>query len=317
MSAFGARSRRPSWSSKKLCLAIQVLIGFLCATALPAQERYPIRQLTFDPAQEGFPSWSPDGTTIVYSLGSRGDSAWMTGLWKVPADGGEPWQLTDFIGEHPDWSPDGHYIVFDADSGNSIKLVSSQGGQPIRVVPQSIPVYRGGNPNWSPDGGRIAFREGSNLWVLDVRSGEAAIVFSQDGTYPIPGCWSLDGENIYVNVRGIESYASTLWRMSAAGAERRQLTFETERPFRYMDLSPDGTLLAYVACEGRNCDLWIMPAEGGGSIQLTSHPAYDDTPRWSPDGTQIAFTSTRADSFDVWIMELDIEDVRAALEAVE
>lgn len=93
----------------------------------------------------------------------------------------------------------------------------------------------------------------------------------------------------------------------------QRLTFETDRPYRYMDLSPDGTLLAYVTCEGRNCDLWVMPADGRRSLQLTAHPAYDDTPRWSPDGTRIAFTSTRTENFDAWIMELDLEQLRAAI----
>ncbi len=68
-----------------------------------------------------------------------------------------------------------------------------------------------------------------------------------------------------------------------------------------------------MTCEGRNCDLWVMPADGGASLQLTTHPAYDDTPRWSPDGSRIAFTSTRTDNFDVWIIELDVEELRAAL----
>ena len=292
------------------------LVVFIGSTANPlnAQDRFPVHRLTFHPAQEGFPAWSPDGRTIVFSLGSR-DSASMTGLWKIPADGGEARQFTDFIGEHPDWSPDGHYIIFDADTGNAIKLVSSYGGQPIRIVPQSIPVFRGGNPNWSPDSRRIAFREGSNLWVLDVRSGEANVVFTQEGTYPIPGCWSDDGEEIYITVRGIESYSAAIWRVSADGMTRTRLTIEEDRQYRYMDLSPDGTMLAYVACEGRDCDLWVMPVDGGESVQLTRHPAYDDTPRWSPEGTRIAFTSTRAGGFDVWIMDLDLDELRAALEA--
>ena len=300
----------------KLSIVVQVALAFSCCTVLHAQEKYRVRQLTSHPAQEGFPAWSPDGKTIVYSLGMRDDSAGMTGLWKVPADGGDPSQFTDFIGEHPDWSLDGHYIVFDADTGNAIKLISAHGGQPIRIVPESIPVFRGGNPNWSPDGARLAFREGSNLWVLDIRTGAAHVVFTREGTLPIPGCWSADGRDIYVTVRGIESYAATLMRIPLDGAEPQPLTFEADRRYSYMDLSPDGTLLAYSACEGRNCDLWVMPAGGGKSIQLTFDPGHDGTPRWSPDGTKIAFTSTRSDSFDVWIIEPDIEEVRAALESI-
>ena len=65
----------------------------------------------------------------------------VAGLHTVASVGGEPRWLTDEIGEHPNWSRDGRYIVFDADMGNSIKLTSSRGGQPIRIVPASITTF--------------------------------------------------------------------------------------------------------------------------------------------------------------------------------
>jgi Tol biopolymer transport system component len=298
---------------KRTVVWMSVAIALLSGTALQAQEEHPVRQLTSDSAQQGFPSWSPDGYTIVYSSVSR-DNPEHTGLWKIPSDGGEPWRFSDFIGEHPDWSPDGHYIVFDADSGNSIKLIASHGGSPIHIVPGDVSIFRGGNPNWAPDGRRIAFREGPNLWVMDVSTGQAGIALTRDDMYPIPGCWSNDGADVFVVLRGSESNQSEIWRVPVRGAEARQIVFEIDLLFRYMDLSPDGTLLVFTACKERECDLWIGAVDGGKVVQLTFHPAYDDTPRWSPDGTKIAFTSTRSGAFDVWIMEPDLERIRAALE---
>jgi TolB protein len=108
----------------KLVVLVAAVVGAVCGTPCRAQDRYPVRRLTSHPAQEGFPSWSPDGRTIVYSFGMRGDSAGLTGLWKVPSEGGAARQFTRFIGEHPDWSPDGHYVVFDADEGNAVRLVA-------------------------------------------------------------------------------------------------------------------------------------------------------------------------------------------------
>lgn len=297
-----------------LCLGSAALLAQEPHLA-PGQEAGPVRQLTDDPAQQGFPSWSPDGATIVHSTYVQEDSSGVTGLWLVPAAGGEPRRLTSFIGEHPDWSPDGHYIVFDAEFGDAVKLVAAGGGQPIRIVPSSIPIFRGGNPNWSPDGSRIAFKEGSNLWVLDVRTGEANVVLSEEGILPIAGCWSGDGDEIYAFLREEESRKSTIWAVSTTGGGKRLIASDSSHVYRYMDLSPDGSLLAFASTHGDNPDLWIMPAEGGTPIRITTHPAYDDTPRWSPDGTQIAFTSTRSGSFDVWIMEVDPEAIRSALRA--
>jgi Tol biopolymer transport system component len=76
-------------NAQRLFVAAQVIVASFWGTDLLAQEKYPVRQLTSGPAQEGFPSWSPDGKTIVYSLGQQGDSEKATGLWKVSADGGE------------------------------------------------------------------------------------------------------------------------------------------------------------------------------------------------------------------------------------
>jgi Tol biopolymer transport system component len=287
------------------------------AASLSAQDRFPVQRLTFDPAQEGFPSWSPDGTTIVYSYLDQRESGIVAGLHTVQSVGGEPQWLTDEIGEHPNWSREGHYIVFDADMGQSIKITSARGGQPVRVVPASIPIHQGGNPIWSPNGSRIAFKAGTDLWVLDVGTGVAKMIFSRAGMKTIPGCWSDDGASIYFTLADAEagSPGRRIMETLVDGDEVREVRPAGDWSYRYMDLSPDGMLLAFVQCEGRNCDLWVMPALGGPAVQLTVHPAYDDTPRWSPDGTRIAFTSTRTNNFDVWVMALDLNALHSALDS--
>jgi len=141
-------------------------------------------------------------------------------------------------------------------------------------------------------------------------------ILHEEGTLPIACCWSPDGQSIYANLRSADSQASTLWKLSSAGQKVKRLTFKEDNYYRYLDLSPDGSLLAFVSNQSGNYDIWIMPAEGGNAIQLTSHPAYDDTPRWSPDGKKIAFTSTRSENFDVWVMDLDIEKIRSELNAI-
>jgi Tol biopolymer transport system component len=297
----------------RLLMAASLVIVAPGAGPLHAQDAYPVRQLTFDPAQEGFPSWSPDGRTIVHSYLARTDSGVIAGLRTIPAAGGAPTRLTVEIGEHPDWSPDGHYIVFDADSGNSIKVISSTGGHPIRLVPASIRIFRGGQPSWSPDGTRIAFDSDSALWVLDVGTGAASAIFRRAGMYPTVGCWSPDGTAIVLTLWDAASPASSIWTVPVNGEEPWRVA-ASDRRYRYPDVSPDGALLAFTWCEGRACDVWVMPATGGTPVRLTSDPALDDSPRWSPDGTRIAFTRPRADSFDIWVMTLDVDRRRRDVE---
>jgi TolB protein len=101
--------------------------------------------------------------------------------------------------------------------------------------------------------------------------------------------------------------------VSITGEHKEILPVKEGKKYRYLDQSPDGSMVAYVVCAGRNCDVWVMPSNGGTSAKIISHPGYDDTPRWSPDGTKIAFTSSRSGSFDVWVADLDVEDLKSEL----
>ena len=182
---------------KAATLSVIMLLaaGFLTSVDAIAQEAG-LRQLTDDPAQDGFPQWSPDGETIVFSRYGGDEAPERNGLWLVSPQGGEPRRLTMSLGEHPHWSPDGHYIAFDGDFGATIQVVAASGGTPIRIVPESIPVERGGQAKWSPDGSRVVFKEGPNLWLLELATGRFEKVFSEEGKLPIPTCWSHDGEDV-------------------------------------------------------------------------------------------------------------------------
>ena len=72
-----------------------------------------LRRLTSDSASDSHPSWSPDGKSVLYvSTQTEGSQA-----WSVPADSGEPVQLTHFAMGASDavWTADGKHIVFTSD----------------------------------------------------------------------------------------------------------------------------------------------------------------------------------------------------------
>ncbi len=125
-----------------------------------AHDRYPVRQMSTAMHQEGFPSWSPDGRTLVFEDVEEEHY----GLFKVSSEGGPPVRFTSLIGEHPRWSPDGH---------------SSRG-----------------NPIWSPDGSRIAFKAGSAICMVEIETGDFTKAFEAAGKRPVPSCWSRDGKSV-------------------------------------------------------------------------------------------------------------------------
>ncbi|NUM69145.1 PD40 domain-containing protein [candidate division KSB1 bacterium] len=75
----------------------------------PPRCRREARRLTFDPASDAFPKFSPDGKTIAFSSDRDG----FQNIWTIPFQGGEPKQLTfdkEAGGLGLCWSPDGQFI---------------------------------------------------------------------------------------------------------------------------------------------------------------------------------------------------------------
>lgn len=123
------------------------------------------------------PSWSPDGSTLVYA-GADGE------IETISSGGGSvPKVISDFGGQlggvtwvsHPRYSPNGDKIAVEVRAANDIAiwLLESSGADPCRVI-------GGRNPTWSGTGRYIAFeRYGDDdpannwtIWAMDLESGE-------------------------------------------------------------------------------------------------------------------------------------------------
>ncbi|NIP41239.1 MAG: hypothetical protein GWO41_02590 [candidate division Zixibacteria bacterium] len=257
-----------------------------------------------------------DGKFLIYSSISHNDSAGKNGIWRIVPDGSREEQIFSGVAEHPKWSPDGRFIVFDGDFGKSIKMIPADGGKPLSIIPDSIGIMNGGLPCWSPDGSKIAFIAGAtlNLCVADIKTGAIKKIFRMDGKIPMPGCWSRDGEHILIALMDRESRKSAMWKISSDGKEKKQINGHHQGLYRYIELSPDGSLIIYAAMEENELELWVMPAEGGKTMPLiVSHPGHNECPSWSPDGKRIAFTSTRSGNFDVWITDVNIDRIKKRL----
>jgi Tol biopolymer transport system component len=73
-------------------------------------------------------------------------------------------------------------------------------------------------------------------------------------------------------------------------------------------LSLDGTYLAYAATVNGTSQVFVIPAQGGDPVQVTSEAVYAGQPDWSPDGRELAYVAERDGNWDIWLVSLDDGD---------
>ncbi|HKN97444.1 MAG TPA: LpqB family beta-propeller domain-containing protein, partial [Pseudonocardiaceae bacterium] len=135
------------------------------------------------------PAWSPDGAKLAFLRAADGPAQ----LWVLPADGGEPEQLSKLpLGAgRPFWSPDGTRVAFtapvddaaDADEDDAAR--TKRAGAPI--VAERL--------NYQADGSGFLRTVRAHLHVLDIASGQCRQVTEGDWHASEPA-WSPDGTRL-------------------------------------------------------------------------------------------------------------------------
>ncbi len=89
--------------------------------------------------------------------------------------------------------------------------------------------------------------------------------------------------------------------MLLAAASFSVVAQESPRWVRKNAISPDGSRIAF-SYKG---DLYVVNAQGGRALQITSNAAYDSDPVWTPDGASLYFSSWREGSKDIFLVSAE------------
>jgi Tol biopolymer transport system component/tRNA A-37 threonylcarbamoyl transferase component Bud32 len=142
----------------------------------------PPLRLTTHPAADDFPTFSPDGSRIVFQ--SKRDGG---GIYEIATLGGQPRRLLDY-GLRPRYSPDGTWIAFITFPASletrlqKMFLIPAQGGDPVPFQPEFCILNLATNlgPVWSPDGQHLIFngrriddQDSVDWWVAPAAGGPA------------------------------------------------------------------------------------------------------------------------------------------------
>ena len=224
------------------------------------ESRDKITRLTFDPADDRKPVWTPDGRRITFASG-RADPA-KTNLYWQAADGtGEAQRLTDNKQEQQpgSWHPSGKFLAFEQlnpETGRDLMILPMQGDEASGWKPGTPTVFlktaaAESEPTFSPDGRWLAYVSGESgrpeVYVRPFPGpGGVWLVSTLTGVYPT---WSRTKRELF--------YSMGNGQIMVAAYAVEGDSFQAEKPRvwvdwrsagiaanRMFDLHPDGERFA-------------------------------------------------------------------------
>jgi len=285
-------------------------------TAIPI-DRSPIARLSDDPAQEYTPSYSPDGSQIVYQ--SDRDGTWQ--IYLMNADGGEVRRLSQENPDRPNvnylnprFLPNGEQIAFGSNSDGDYDLylmdlegnIVDDGNLTNDLEGEPRDQYY---PRFSGDGRLMAFmskidEDDWDIYIMNLGSRAIALT-SEDFLYDLPAqkgdfypAFHPDPAMHSLVFQSDRHGNWDIYKLDLDSRRVERLTADLGRDAQ-PDVDPQG-MIVWESKRSGNYDLWQMYWDGSEKKQLTTHPADDQIPAFAHDGSRIIFQSMRDGNWNLF-----------------
>ena len=302
-------------------IAASTLVGTLPASAHEGQHMTPEMMLSL--ARVGASSLSPDGKTIVYSVGFPNikENKIRTELFSIASNGTGRRQLTQGIA--------GLHGARWIQQGRRISYISSESGEPQvwTMAPdgtdrKQVTRIEGGLSDYlfSPDETKLAyikeitFGKSTKEVYPDLPKATGRIV--TDLMYKHWDEWVETIPHIFIASVGNEPITSGKDILEGEPYEAPTKPFGGSEELSW---SPDGKTLAYSSRKktgleyslSTNTDIYLYDLASGATRNITEgNGGYDTHPRFSPDGSKISWISMERDGYEADLKRLFIQELK-------
>ncbi len=302
-------------------IAASTLVGTLPASAHEGQHMTPEMMLSL--ARVGASSLSPDGKTIVYSVGFPNikENKIRTELFSIASNGTGRRQLTKGIA--------GLHGARWIQQGRRISYISSESGEPQvwTMAPdgtdrKQVTRIEGGLSDYlfSPDETKLAyikeitFGKSTKEVYPDLPKATGRIV--TDLMYKHWDEWVETIPHIFIASVGSEPITSGKDILEGEPYEAPTKPFGGSEELSW---SPDGKTLAYSSRKktgleyslSTNTDIYLYDLASGMTRNITEgNGGYDTHPRFSPDGSKISWISMERDGYEADLKRLFIQELK-------
>jgi dipeptidyl aminopeptidase/acylaminoacyl peptidase len=254
-------------------------------------------RLTYGPASDSSPRWSPDGKFLAFLSARPADA--KTQIWLLDRRGGEARQLTDVKDEIADfhWSPDGKKFVLEMRAASDDPAAKAPNTPPAAPQPIVIDRY-----HFKRDiAGYLTASSRTHLFLFDVETKKLDPLTAGNTSSDSDPRWSPDGTRIaFVSAPDSEPNQPATNDISIVdarpGAAPRKIASAFPPNSQHLAWSPDGKLIAFLQglelkYAAYNQDrLAVVSAEGGAPRVLAEKlDRGASSPEFTPDGLSLTF----------------------------